>query len=230
MTVDDGKAPRSSTGRRAPRPPVHHPLFARWYAWMSPRMEEAGYGERRGQLLAGLAGRVVEVGAGNGMNFAHYPATVDHVTAVEPEARLRQLAERSATSAPVPIDVVDGTADQLPADDESFDAAVASLVLCSVPDQRTALAEIRRVLRPGGELRFFEHVRAPTAALARFQRVVDATIWPIVGGGCHTSRDTRRAIEHAGFTITRIDQPRVPDTRLPVPTAPHILGAATKQR
>jgi ubiquinone/menaquinone biosynthesis C-methylase UbiE len=127
---------------------VSHPLFARFYAWASPRMEKAGYGERRDQLLAGLTGRVIEVGAGNGMNFAHYPPEVTRVVAVEPEPRLRDLAEAAAAKAPVAVEVVDGAAGRLPADDGSFDAAVASLVLCSVPDVPAALAEIQRVLRP----------------------------------------------------------------------------------
>jgi ubiquinone/menaquinone biosynthesis C-methylase UbiE len=190
-------------------------------------MEKAGFGERRDQLLAGLTGRVIEIGAGNGMNFTHYPPTVASVLAVEPEPRLRELAETEATKAPVPIEVVDGTADQLPAGEGTFDAAIASLVLCSVPDVPAALAEIRRVLRPGGQLRFFEHVRADTAGLARVQRVLDATVWPTFAGGCHPDRDTRAAIEAAGFTIERIDRLRVPDTRIPMPASPHILGIAT---
>jgi ubiquinone/menaquinone biosynthesis C-methylase UbiE len=211
------------------RTEVHHPLFARFYAWVSPRMEKAGYGERRGQLLAGLTGRVLEVGAGNGMNFAHYPPEVTHVLAVEPERHLRALAHDNAEAAPVSIEVVDATADHLPADDATFDAVVASLVLCTVPDVPAALAEIRRVLRRGGELRFFEHVRADTPRLARVQRVLDATIWPTLGGGDHAHRDTRTAIENAGFTIKDIEALRIPDTHIPGPTSPHILGTATKK-
>lgn len=191
-------------------------------------MEKAGYGERRAQLLAGLTGRVVEVGAGNGMNFPHYPATVTHVLAVEPEGHLRRLAERNAASAHVPVDVVDGTAERLPAEDGSLDAAIVSLVLCSVLDQHAALTEIHRVLRPDGELRFFEHVRASTSGMARFQRFLDATIWPTLGGGCHASRDTAAAIERAGFRTHRVERLRIPDTRLPLPTTPHVLGTATK--
>ena len=190
-------------------------------------MERAGYGERRDQLLAGLAGRVIEVGAGNGMNFAHYPPEVTRVVAVEPEPRLRVLAEAEAAKAPVPIEVMEGTADRLPVDDDSFDAAVASLVLCSVPDVPGALAEIRRVLLPGGQLRFFEHVREDTPGLARVQRILGATVWPIFVGGCHPDRDTRAAIEGAGFTIERIDELRIPETRIPAPASPHILGVAT---
>ena len=137
---------------------VHHPLFARLFDRMAAKTEEQGAAEHRERLLAGLGGRVIEVGAGNGLNFSHYPGTVAEVVAVEPEDYLRAKAERVAEDAPVAIRVVDGLADDLPAEDASFDAAVASLVLCSVPDQAAALAELRRVLRPGAELRFYELV------------------------------------------------------------------------
>jgi ubiquinone/menaquinone biosynthesis C-methylase UbiE len=210
-----------------PASDVHHPIFARYYAWASPRMEHAGYGDRRGQLLTGLTGRVVEVGAGNGLNFAHYPPGVTHVLAVEPEPRLRALAEEAAERAPVPVEVVAGTADRLPAADASCDAAVASLVLCTVPDVGAALAEARRVLRPGGQLRFLEHVRAPTAGLARLQRALDATVWPTLGGGCHTHRDPVAAVEAAGFAIEDVTRFRIPPRGPAGPTSPHVLGVAT---
>lgn len=205
---------------------VSHPFFARWYAWMSPRMERAGYSASRDRLLAGLTGEVVEVGAGNGMNFAHYPPEVTRVLAVEPEPRLRVLAEHEAPRARVPVEVIDGIADRLPAADDTFDAAVASLVLCTVPDVAAALAEVHRVLRPGGRLHFLEHVRAETPGFARLQRVLDATVWPRLGGGCHAHRDTRAAIEAAGFTIDRIEDLRLPEGAISA-TSPHILGTAT---
>jgi ubiquinone/menaquinone biosynthesis C-methylase UbiE len=205
-----------------------HPFFARFYARISLLMEK-GIGAHRQTLVNGLSGRVIEVGAGNGLNFPHYPATVTEVIAVEPESRLRSIAEAYAARTAVSIKVVDGTADHLPADDASCDAAIASLVLCTVPDQGRALAEIRRVLRPGGELRFFEHVQAATPGRRRVQKALDATIWPWLGGGCHCGRDTRGAIERAGFVIHWIDQLTTADTQMPFPGAPQILGTATRR-
>ena len=208
---------------------VNHPLFARFWAWMSPRLDRDGAAEHRRRLLAGLAGSVVEVGAGNGLNFAYYPPEVTAVLAVEPEGHLRKIAGRNASRAPVRIEVVEGTADRLPAEDASADAVVFSLVLCSVPDQARALREARRVLKPGGELRFFEHVQAETTGLRRTQRVLDATCWPLLGGGCHVGRDTTSAIERAGFDIDHLDRFRFPDAPLTVPSSPHVLGRARRR-
>ena len=213
-------APSPARGKR-------HPIFARFYARISPAMDAQGATEHRRTLLAGLTGRVLEVGAGNGLNFAHYPPAVTEVLAVEPEPYLRALAQAAAQQAPIPIRVVDGSADALPAPDASMDAAVASLVLCSVPNQARALAELHRVLRPGGELRFFEHVQADTPGLARTQRLVDL-VWPTLVGGCHTNRDTVTAITAAGFTLNSSRRFRFPDGRLPSPAAPHVLGVAQR--
>jgi ubiquinone/menaquinone biosynthesis C-methylase UbiE len=207
---------------------VRHPLFARFYARLSVNMETAGVGRLREELLAGMAGMVIEVGAGNGLNFGHYPQSVSSVLAVEPEPHLRGIAARSAPAARVPIKVVEGSAEQLPAEDGSFDAVIATLMLCSVPDPQAALAEMRRVLRPGGELRFMEHVRADTRAYRRMQQLADATFWPACFGGCHASRDPVAAIAAAGFTVTDLTRYRLPDSRLPWPTAPHARGVAVR--
>ncbi len=127
---------------------VNHPLFARIYTRFSQAAEKAGTATHRDELLSGVAGRVIEVGAGNGLNFTHYPSSVVEVVAVEPEPYLRDRASEEAERAAVPITVVPGTAEDLPADDESFDVAVTSLVLCPVRNPSRALQEIRRVLRP----------------------------------------------------------------------------------
>jgi len=147
------------------------------------------------------------------------------VLAVEPEPLLRQAAEEEAGKCEVAIEVVDGVAGSLPAADASQDAAVASLVLCSVPDQGRALTELRRVLKPGGELRFYEHVIARGSVPSRLQRLADAQFWQPLASGCHKSRDAAAAIERAGFEIERIERfPFSPGAI--VPSTPHILGVA----
>lgn len=207
---------------------LSHPVFARLYDRLSRQIEAKGNAEHRRELLDGLSGRVIEVGAGNGLNFSHYPSTVTEVVAVEPEPYLRERARVSAERSGVPVEVIEGTADRLPAEDASFDAAVLSLVLCSVPDQHAALAEARRVLRAGGELRFYEHVRSEHPGLARIQRVLDRTIWPRVGGGCHASRDTLTAIEASGFTVDNHRRFQFRPSPITAFTAPHVLGTARR--
>ncbi len=205
-----------------------HPVFARVYVRLRPSMDRQGAEEHRRRLLAGLTGRVVEVGAGDGGNFGHYPGGVTGVVAVEPEPFLRTRATERAAAAPVPVEVVDGVADRLPLGDAAVDAAVVSLVLCSVPDQATALAELRRVLRPGGELRFYEHVAADTAGLRRLQAVADHTLWPRLLAGCHTGRDTVAAIGAAGFVVEDLDRFLFPDGTRVSPAGPHVLGRARR--
>jgi len=205
-----------------------HPLFARFYARVSPGMDAEGMAGYRRRALAGLAGSVIEVGAGNGLNFAHYPAEVTGVLAVEPDPYLRRIAGEYAGRAPVAVEIRDGVAERLPAADGSFDAAVVTLVLCSVADQRAVLAEVRRVVRPDGQLRFIEHVRADTPGLRRIQRVLDATVWPPLGGGCHVSRETLATIAGAGFTVVQSKAFRFPQSRIPSPAAPHVWGIATR--
>jgi ubiquinone/menaquinone biosynthesis C-methylase UbiE len=202
------------------------PFFAWYWSRIAAKYDEGGIQDFRRQLLAGLSGEVLEVGAGGGRNFSWYPREVTHVLAVEPEPRLRRNTEVAAASAPVAVTVTPGTAEHLPCADESMDAVICSLVLCSVDDQDRALREARRVLRPNGELRFLEHVRAETAGLRRVQQVLDATVWPPIGGGCHTGRDTAAAIERAGFTFTQLERFRFPARGIPLPTSPNIIGVA----
>ena len=186
---------------------------------------EREVGRHRDELLAGLSGRVVELGAGNGVNFAHYPGDVEEVVAIEPEPYLRAKAAAAAAAAPVPVTVREGVAAALPLDGAAFDAAVASLVLCSVADEADALAELRRVLRPRGELRFMEHIRAESRGKARVQRWLDRSgIWPTLGGGCHCARDTLSAILAAGFELEQLDRFALGPSW--VITNPHVRGRA----
>jgi len=195
-----------------------HPVFARAYERFAAGAERRGQAELRARALAGLTGRVLELGAGNGLNFAHYPATVAEVVAVEPEPYLRERASARAAAAAVPVDVIEGEADALPLYAHSVDAAVASLVLCSVPDQARALAELRRVLKPGGELRVYEHVISHKPAKAAFQRLFTRTLWKRIAGGCHMDRDTGAALRAAGFEGVESLE------RVPFQGLAHLLG------
>jgi ubiquinone/menaquinone biosynthesis C-methylase UbiE len=182
-------------------------------------------GAHRDELLAGVHGRVVEIGAGNGMNFAHYPSTVEEVVAVEPEPYLRRKAEAAARDAGVRVTVLDGRADPLPFADASFDVAVASLVLCSVPDPAGALSELRRVLKPGGELRFMEHVRANGAGKSTVQDGLDRTgLWPLLAGGCHCARDTAATITASRFEIEAVRSYSLGPSWMVA--NPHVVGSA----
>jgi SAM-dependent methyltransferase len=169
---------------------------------------------------------VLEVGCGDGRAFEHYPSRVEHVLGVEPDATARSAAAERAAAAPVLIDVVDGVADALPAEDGSVDAAVAMGVLCTVPDPAAALRELHRVLTPGGELRFWEHVRSPGAAFRALQRAGDALFWTRALGGCRTTRDTEAAIRAAGFRIVSLDRGFHSSSLLTITSAPYVLGIA----
>jgi ubiquinone/menaquinone biosynthesis C-methylase UbiE len=189
--------------------------------------EGRGDADNRAELVAGLGGRVIEIGSGIGANFRYYPEAVETVVAVEPQPWLRRHAEEAAAKAKAPIEVVDGDAEHLDADDGSFDAAVVSLVLCSVPDPAATIGELFRVVRPGGELRFFEHVVAEHRAPRGLQKVADATLWPHMAGGCHLARDTKADIEAAGFQVT--DCRRFPLRLMALsPPDPHLLGSARR--
>jgi ubiquinone/menaquinone biosynthesis C-methylase UbiE len=205
---------------------VNNPMFARYFARCGARLEEHGGRAARIELLAGLSGRVVEVGAGTGLNFRYYPEAVREIVAVEPEPYLRGHALRAAMTAPVPVSVVAGTASELPADDAEFDALVISGVLCSVADVPAALAEFHRVLRPGGQLRFWEHVRSRDPLFAAFQQAADL-VMPLLMGGCHAHRDTQAAIGRV-FTVDSCRGFRLPPGAVLFPPAPRILGTARK--
>ncbi len=207
---------------------LENPVFARFFHRFCGRDRGRGEWELRRELLAGVSGRVVEVGAGNGINFEHYPAGVSELIAVEPEPYLRSQAEKAAAEAPVPVRVVPGLAASLERASDSADVVVVAGVLCSVPDQREALAEFRRVLRGGGELRFYEHVRSRRPGFAHWQRLVDF-VWSRMMGGCHTDRDTLAAIADAGSRLERCRGFGFPPRARLYPVAPRVLGIAREQ-
>jgi ubiquinone/menaquinone biosynthesis C-methylase UbiE len=204
---------------------VSHPLCARLFAKQASAAESKGLADQRRAMLEGLAGSVVEIGAGNGLNFRHYPSAVTVVHAFEPDPYLRRLAVEAAAAAPLSISVADAPAEELPLGDASVDAAVASLVLCSVRDLGRAVDELRRVVKPGGELRFNEHVASEHAVWRTLQRAADATVWPALSGGCHLGRDTRAALELGGFEIEQVKRFGFRVSALDPPKS-HLLGIA----
>jgi ubiquinone/menaquinone biosynthesis C-methylase UbiE len=226
---DDGR--RDAAGDRG-GPGVsaqRHPLFARCLARSAAIAERKGADALRARLVEGLAGRVVEVGAGTGIQFRHYPPAVSEVVALEPEPTLRAMAQDAARGAPVAVQVRDGLADAVPLADAAADAAVCAGLLCSVDDPAAALRELARVIRPGGELRFYEHLASPRPRAATLQRALDATgLWRRAMGGCRTARRTDAAIRAAGFEITRIERFSFRPTLLDTPVAPKILGRARR--
>lgn len=200
--------------------------FARYLEQRERRRPDAVARELRRRALAGLRGRVLEVGAGDGRSFEHYPAEVDRLLAVEPDPLGRAAAEARAAAAPIPVEVVAGDAAALPAEDASFDAVVVMGVLCSVPEPAAALAEVRRVLAARGELRFWEHVRSRNPAFRALQLGVDRLFWTRSLGGCRTTRDTLGALRAAGFRVERLDRGFHSSSLLTVTSAPYLLGVA----
>jgi SAM-dependent methyltransferase len=178
----------------------------------------------RRENLAGLSGRVLEVGAGVGTNFALYPASVEQVVAVEPERRLRARAHAAAATGPVPVVLVGETAEGFSCG-EPFDAVVCSLVLCSVSDPGMVLRRLYSLLRPGGQLRYLEHV-ASAGVRGRVQQFADATLWPRLLGNCHTHRDTERSIVDAGFEVDTSRREWTLPFWAPLPVSELVLGRA----
>jgi SAM-dependent methyltransferase len=179
--------------------------------------------DARGKLRAAANGRVLEVGAGTGFNLPHYPAGVDDLTVTDGSAGMLRRAEKRADQAGRHVTVTTADAEHLPFEDASFDTVVASLLLCSVGDQDEALSEIRRVLKPGGQYLFLEHVRSGDQKLAHRQDRWEG-VWGVMAQGCHPNRDTLPRIESA-FAIDELDQGEVPFG--PRIVRPYILGRAT---
>jgi len=199
-----------------------HPIFAALYDPMAASAERRWMGERRRRLLAGARGAVLEIGGGTGANLAYY-RDVDRVTVAEPDSFMRKRLVQKLAEVSVPVEVSDAGAEALPFPDGTFDTLVSTLVLCTVPDQGSALEEVRRVMRPGGRLLFIEHVGAAGSA-ARWQDRLEP-LWRRLLGGCHPNRDTVAAIEEVGFEIEAFESFYPPDPLSAL--MPHVQGSAT---
>jgi ubiquinone/menaquinone biosynthesis C-methylase UbiE len=197
---------------------------AHCYDFFMDRMDRAGAAEHRRRLVEEATGEVLEIGAGTGKNLCLYGAA-ELVVALEPDRAMRARAHDVAREARVPVEVVEGDAMALPFGDASFDTVVFSLVLCTVADLERALAEARRVLRPGGTLRFYEHVRATDPRLSRWQDRLERP-WGWVGRGCHPNRDTAAAVAATGFNVMSLEEFDFP--AMPPIVRPHVIGLAER--
>jgi SAM-dependent methyltransferase len=199
-------------------------VFARFYDRALKATEENGLGEMRTEILAGARGRVIEIGAGTGANLDLYGTGIEDLTLAEPDlhmaVRLRRrlkvdeggtlTGDDAATGAPhAPRRLVEAPAERLPFPDDTFDTAVATLVLCTIPDPVAAIAEIARVLKPGGRLLFIEHVRSDDPARARWQDRLEKP-WRFMADGCHCNRDTEATLRASPFTVETIEHGKMP--------------------
>lgn len=157
----------------------------------------------RERIVGAAEGRVLEIGAGSGLNLPLYPTRIRSVIAVEPSPYLCRLAARQARLATVPIEIIESAAEALPLENDSVDAVVTTWTMCSIADIGRALVEARRVLRPGGVLLFVEHGLAPEAKVRRWQDRIDP-LWSQVAGGCHLNRPIDRLIRQAGFRVEQL--------------------------
>ena len=205
----------------------------RWFAAIYERLcklEDKSPAVRRVRedVVGGAKGRVLEIGAGTGGSFHYYTDAATEIVAIEPDPYMMRRARKAAKEAPRPIELHPALAEQLPFDDASFDTAVCALVLCTVANPSKALGEIKRVLKPGGELRVYEHVRYDHA-FGGFWQDVAQPAWSWFGGGCNPNRDTAANIREAGFDFERA---RVVKELPPIPpmvfVRPHLIGVARR--
>ena len=201
-------------------------MFTAFYAAIYDRIasgsERAGLSEERRRLLTQASGATIEIGAGTGLNLTHFPTGVSRLCLVEPDPDMRKRLRRRAGGRD-DVEIVDARAEALPFPDASFDTAVVTFALCSVADPDAALAEIARVLRPGGRLLFLEHVRDTDPGVARKQ---DHPVFLYSWIGCHPNRDTLTAIGRARFQVTTVRHGEVP--KAPRVERPMIVGTAAR--
>ena len=200
-------------------------VFAASYDRFMARTEDAGLHERRRELLAAATGDVLEIGAGTGANSDFYSGEWTSLTITEPSHPMAQKLRHKLAEKDIDARVIEAPGEQLPLPDQSADTVISTLVLCTVGDLDAALAEIRRVLRPGGRLLFIEHVRSEDEDVARWQDRLHGPV-KLLGNGCNCNRETASAIERAGLQIEVIDHGRMPKAA-PI-VRPLIQGAARR--
>lgn len=197
-------------------------LIAAVYDRMAATSERAGLAARRHELLGAARGRVLEVGAGTGINLEHYSEAVEELVLVEPERAMARRLDQRLRTLDGDARIVEADAQALPFPDGSFDTVVCTLVLCSVPDPARALDELRRVLRPGGSFLFLEHVRSDDPRTARLQDRVNP-VWRFVSNGCNCNRSTLSLIE-GSFSVDDVERGEIP--KAPPILRPLVSGRA----
>jgi ubiquinone/menaquinone biosynthesis C-methylase UbiE len=202
---------------------IRRRLFAAFYDRVSKGSEEAGLREERRQLLAAAEGATLELGAGTGLNLEHYPEAVTRLVLTEPDEHMRRRLARRVSEIHPSTEIVAAGVEQLPFPDGSFDTVVVTFVLCSVAQQEAALAEVTRVLKPGGRLLFLEHVRSDDEKLAKWQDRV-TPLYNVVG--CNPNRDTLAAIEASALAVETVEHGEVP--KAPKVERPMIAGTARR--
>jgi ubiquinone/menaquinone biosynthesis C-methylase UbiE len=203
-----------------------HKWFASIYDRMMASAERSFMKRVREEVAGGATGRVLEVGAGTGANFAYYNDHAEEIIATEPDPYMLERAKRRAEDVERQIELRQAPAEELPFEDDSFDTVVSTLVMCSTVDPHKALSEARRVLKTSGQLRLFEHVRYEHAFGAFWQDII-TPVWRWFGAGCHPNRDTASIVREAGFEFERLELSKpVPPVPPMVFSRPHILGVA----
>jgi ubiquinone/menaquinone biosynthesis C-methylase UbiE len=198
-------------------------LAAAGYDWFLSSSEQAGLSDRREELLSSATGRTIEIGAGTGLNLAHYPDAVGELVVVEPDRHMAKHLRARVAESPRAAEVVQAPGEALPFPDDSFDTAVVTLVLCTAPDPDAVLAEIARVLVPGGRLLFMEHVRSDEPEVARWQDRLHRP-WKAFGNGCHCNRATLATISASPFEVESVEHGEFP--KAPSIVRPLIVGTA----